>query len=138
MTTRYRYHGWGQKPDSKQIFVFGSNLAGRHGAAAALTAKNQYGAVYGVGQGLRGRSYALPTKDGNLVVLKINVIKQHIETFKTFARNHPDLEFYVTKVGCGLAGYDDMVIAPLFQDSPANCVFSHEWVRFLEQPLKRV
>lgn len=96
-----------------EVFVFGSNLAGRHGKGAARDAL-KFGAVYGVGCGYNGNSYAIPTKDKLLNVLPIERIKFYVDAFIAFAVKHPQLRFYVTKVGCGLAGYRCDEIAPLF------------------------
>ena len=87
------------------IFVFGSNLAGRHGKGAALHAVKHCGAVYGQGQGLQGQSYAIPTKDENLRPLPFAEIEKHIATFCFFARDNPDMNFALTPIGTGLAGH---------------------------------
>lgn len=110
------------------IFVFGSNLAGRHGAGAALTARNNYGAVYGVGSGRTGNAYAIPTKNAQLRTLPLMTIAQHIVVFLGYARQHPDLDFLVTRIGCGLAGYTDAQIAPFFQTAPQNCRLPDGWM----------
>lgn len=112
---------------SKIIFVFGSNLAGRHGKGAALTARQEWGAEYGVGIGRTGDSYAIPTKGYRLEVLPYFIIKQHVDDFILYAYNHPELEFFVTRVGCGLAGYKDHEIAPLFKNAPTNCTLPKGW-----------
>jgi len=110
------------------IFVFGSNLAGRHGAGAALFARDCHGAEYGRGVGLQGYSYAIPTKDERLRTLPLDVIRTHVEWFIHFARFcHPELTFNVTRIGCGLAGYTDAQIAPMFAAAPANCVLPEGW-----------
>jgi hypothetical protein len=111
---------------SNSIFVFGSNLAGRHGKGAAMHARSHHGAVYGVGKGRTGNSYAIPTKDEKLVPLPLHAIEAHVEDFLKYARRHPELQFRVTKVGCGLAGYKQEQMAPLFADAPANCSFA-DW-----------
>ena len=85
------------------VFVFGSNEAGRHGLGAAKLAREKYGAVYGVGVGFRGNSYAIPTKDGQLKILPLNTVKKYVEDFIRFACQHPELIFNVTEIGCGLA-----------------------------------
>ena len=113
------------------IFVFGSNLAGRHGKGAALYARQHHGAVYGQGAGLQGNSYAIPTKGAKLEPLKFEEIREHIYNFVTFAFRHPELEFKVTRVGCGLAGYTDEQIAPLFRHAPQNCLFDPAWKPYL-------
>lgn len=110
------------------IFVFGSNLAGRHGAGAAQFAMRYRGAVYGVGEGRQGNAYALPTKDVKLHTLPLQTIREHVQTFLTYANAHPELVFEVTRVGCGLAGYKDKDIAPMFSRAPENCVLPREWL----------
>lgn len=98
-----------------EIFVFGSNLAGRHGKGTALQAKNKFGAVYGVGYGRTGQCYAIPTKDEQLRVLPIQHIAKSVGQFIIFAEQQPELTFLVTEIGCGLAGYKPDQIAPLFK-----------------------
>ena len=95
------------KPD--EVFVFGSNLAGMHGGGAARVAFRQFGAVMGCGVGLRGHSYAIPTMQGG-----VETIKPYVDDFIAFAKSHPELFFYVTRIGCGIAGFKDKEIAPLF------------------------
>lgn len=111
-----------------EIFVFGSNLAGRHGAGAAKDAIEKYGAIYGVGEGKQGNSYAIPTKDYNLKTLSLDRIKNHVATFHTYAEQNPKYVFRVTRVGCGLAGYKDEDIAPLFKYSSHNVILPEQWV----------
>lgn len=103
------------------IFVFGSNLAGRHGKGAALHALKYHGAIYGEGFGHMGNSYAIPTKGTTLETLPLSRIKQYIDHFIRFAKMNPHFEFNVTRVGCGLAGYKDSDIAPMFKNAPDNC-----------------
>jgi hypothetical protein len=120
-----------------RIFVFGSNLAGRHGKGAALFALQNHSAIYGLGAGFQGRSYAIPTKDFDLRTLGLDSIKTYVEGFLFFARAHRELRFNVTRIGCGLAGYTDTDIAPLFKDAPENCDLPEGWRRYckyLEQP----
>lgn len=109
------------------IFVFGSNLAGRHGAGAALFARQHHGAIYGKGVGPQGNSYAIPTKDADLRTLNITLIRAFVIDFITYAKEHPELTFNITRVGCGLAGYTDKDMAPLFKDAPANCQLPDGW-----------
>lgn len=114
----------------KTIFVFGSNLAGRHGKGAALYARQKYGAIYGQGQGRQGNSYAIPTKDGRLKTLSLDTIADNIVTFLEYALEHPELKFKITPIGCGLAGYRRDEIKPLFEGYsplPRNCFYSKEW-----------
>ncbi len=95
-----------------EVFVFGSNLAGMHGAGAAWLAFQKFGAVMGCGVGLRGQSYAIPTMQGG-----VETIKPYVDEFISFAKSRPDLFFYVTRIGCGIAGFRDKDIAPLFKDA---------------------
>lgn len=95
-----------------EIFVFGSNLAGMHGGGAAYVAFQKFGAVMGCGVGLRGQSYAIPTMQGG-----VETIKPYVDEFISFAKSRPDLFFYVTRIGCGIAGFRDKDIAPLFKDA---------------------
>lgn len=111
----------------RQIFVFGSNLAGRHGKGAALHARREHGAVYGQGVGLQGNSYAIPTKDAQLNTLPLTVIQRHVDEFLRFAMDHPELQFNVTRIGCGLAGYKDSDIAPMFTWKLDNVKLPEGW-----------
>jgi hypothetical protein len=95
-----------------EVFVFGSNLAGMHGGGAARVAFQHFGAVMGCGVGLRGQSYAIPTMQGG-----VETIRPYVEEFIGFAREHPEFFFYVTRIGCGIAGFRDRDIAPLFADA---------------------
>lgn len=107
----------------KRVFVFGSNLSGIHGAGAAAYAMRHKGAEWGVGIGLQGNSYAIPTKDFHIITLDIETVEGHIADFLDFARQHlMDMEFDVTAIGCGLAGFMPSQIAPLFKDAPLNCI----------------
>ena len=109
------------------IFVFGSNLAGRHGKGAALEARLKHGAVYGQGVGPQGNSYAIPTKYERLNTLPLDSINLAVVLFCIYARAHPELTFNVTRIGCGLPGYNDWQIAPMFHDAPANCNLPEGW-----------
>jgi len=98
-----------------EIVVFGSNLSGHHGAGLAATAMVKWGARYGVAEGLTGHCYALPTKPRDLrLALPLEEISKHVKQFIGFAKNHPELQFLVTEVGCGFAWYKPEQIAPLF------------------------
>ncbi len=110
------------------IFTFGSNEAGRHGAGAARHAHDSCDAKLGVGFGLTGRSFAIPTKDASIRrSLTIKEIGRYVDEFIRFATAHPELYFQVTPIGCGLAGHKQEDIKPLFRDMPDNCFFSAEW-----------
>ena len=116
-------------PQYYDIFVFGSNQAGRHGKGAARTAMMRHGAVYGIGEGHTGVAYAIPTKDHQLKVRPLPDIKTSVETFLSYATAHPEWVFFVTRVGCGLAGYTDGDIAPMFKGAPSNCLLPDGWIR---------
>ena len=92
-----------------EIFVFGSNLAGSHGGGAARLAYNHFGAIWGQGVGLQGQSYGIPTMHGG-----VEIIKPYVDEFIEFAKQHPEYKFLVTRIGCGIAGFNDEEIAPLF------------------------
>lgn len=94
-----------------EIFVFGSNLQGLHGGGAARLAYNKFGAIWGQGVGLQGQSYGIPTMHGG-----VEDIKPYVDEFIEFAKSHPDLTFLVTRIGCGIAGFRDEEIAPLFKE----------------------
>ena len=98
-----------------QVFVFGSNEVGVHGAGAARLANERFGAVRGIGWGLQGQSFAIPTKNAMIRTLIIPVIDNYVWKFLAFARSKPELTFLVTEVGCGLAGYKPCDIAPMFE-----------------------
>jgi hypothetical protein len=117
------------------IFVFGSNLAGRHGAGAAKAAARYYGAQYGVGKGRTGRAYALPTKDEELNTLSHEIIQDFVDRFINYVEINSHLKFWMTRVGCGLAGYKDEDIAPLFQwvaQQGYDISWPEEWRKYLE------
>ena len=95
-----------------EIFVFGSNLDGMHGGGAARAAYNKFGAIWGQGVGLQGQSYGIPTMHGG-----VDVIKPYVDEFIDFAKSHPELKFLVTRIGCGIAGFRDEEMAPLFKDA---------------------
>jgi hypothetical protein len=103
--------------EPNQIFVFGSNLSGIHGAGAARTAR-RWGAKMGLGEGISGKTYALPTVDKKIKnTLTLPRIKKHVEKFIECVENNPHMEFLLTDVGCGLAGYDAKEVAPLFKEA---------------------
>lgn len=98
--------------EENEIFVFGSNLAGMHGGGAARIAADNFGAVWGQGVGLQGQSYAIPTMQGG-----VETIKPYVDEFIAFAKEHQELKFLVTRIGCGIAGFKDEEIAPLFEEA---------------------
>jgi hypothetical protein len=109
------------------VFVFGSNLAGRHGKGAALTAARFYGATPNQDIGFSGMSYAIPTKDKQLKTLPITLVREFAQDFINFAQSRPDLTFQLTRIGCGLAGFSDSEIASLFFDAPSNVLLPRKW-----------
>ena len=113
-----------------EIFVFGSNLAGMHLGGAARVAKNKFGAILGQGVGLQGQCYAIPTMQGG-----VETIKPYVDEFIAFAKAHAKLRFLVTRIGCGIAGFKDEEIAPLFKDAldVANIVLPEAFWNVLQK-----
>lgn len=107
-----------------EIFVFGSNLRGMHGGGAAYAAYRKFGAIMGQGVGLQGQSYAIPTMQGG-----VGTIRPYVDEFIEFAKNHPELTFLVTRIGCGIAGFTDEEISPLFEKAHdvENIVLPEGW-----------
>jgi hypothetical protein len=112
------------------IFVFGSNESGIHGAGAAAHAV-RLGALMGMGFGPAGNTFAIPTKDWRIQTLSVSEIQAYVNRFIVYARFNPGHIFQVTRIGCGLAGLRDEVIAPLFHYAPSNCRFDTAWQEFL-------
>lgn len=111
-----------------EVFVFGSNLAGMHAGGAARLAADRFGAVWGQGVGLQGQSYAIPTMQGG-----IETIRPYVDEFIRFAAAHPELTFYVTRIGCGIAGFTVKEIAPLFAKAVdvANIILPEDFVKVI-------
>lgn len=128
----FQFHPDNIIPTGDWIFVFGSNEAGRHGKGTAKVARIDFRAEYGVGRGRTGQAYAIPTKDTQLRVLPIRAIEPAVREFISYAKTHPELNFFVTRVGCGFAGCKDEQIGPLFSDVPSNCSMPSDWRRYLE------
>ena len=107
-----------------EIFVFGSNLAGAHGGGAALLAYRKFGAIWGQGVGLQGQSYGIPTMQGG-----VETIAPYVDEFIAFAKAHPELTFFVTKIGCGIAGFSEAEISPLFKNAHGitNIILLRGW-----------
>lgn len=129
----------------RNIFVFGSNSIGLHGAGAAKYAKEHYGAINGVAYGLNGNSFAIPTKNGFInkqgrptvgKPLSLDSIYDFVRGFISYAMDHKEMNFKVTRIGCGLAGYKDEQIAPMFRGAPANCWFDTAWKNILGSEYK--
>lgn len=125
------FHKDGTIPANGEVFVFGSNLAGRHGLGAALIAQQKFGASYGVGRGRMGQSYGIPTKTERLAVRQINEIQRDIEDFIAYAKHNSDERFFITRIGCGLAGFADSEIAPFFKNASVNCSLPDTWAPYL-------
>jgi hypothetical protein len=116
-----------------EIFVFGSNEAGRHGKGSAAEALRKHGAKWGVAEGHYGNSYAIPTKDKNLKVLSLTEIRMYVLRFMNFAYANPDMTFNVVSIGCGLAGYKPEQIAPMFRGHPKNVRLTKEFDEVLQK-----
>lgn len=131
--------------DNKMCFVFGSNTAGIHGAGAAQFAYKKKGARWGFSYGHMGESFAIPTKGhkhypasakhpagiGVGDTLPLTQIEDYVRGFLAYATAHPELQFQVTCIGCGLAGLRHEDIAPMFKDAPDNCWFDNKWFPYL-------
>ena len=119
---------WITKLEPNEVFVFGSNLAGMHGGGAALLAYDKFGAEWGKGEGLQGQSYAIPTMQGG-----VETVKPYVLRFIDYAALHPDLIFLVTKIGCGIAGFREEEIAPLFASAVyyPNIILPESFVRII-------
>lgn len=116
---------------AKSVFVFGSNEGGMHGAGAALFAYQKRGARYGFCYGHSGDSFAIPTKNEDIQTLPLIMIQGYVTGFIAYAYGKRKLNFMVTRIGCGLAGYKDEQIAPMFEGAPLNCTFDEKWRKYL-------
>ena len=110
-----------------EIFVFGSNQRGAHAGGAARLAKEKFGAQEGVGEGLTGQSYAFPTLTANFEKVSRASLEASRDRLFATARRHPDQTFLLTKVGCGIAGFTEDEIRPLFKNAPANIMPPEDW-----------
>lgn len=134
-----RFHKDGTlPPQTHWVWVFGSNLAGIHGGGAARVAKDIYNRPYGTetAEGLYTsynlqESYAIPTKDRRLQSLQLDQIQHHVEIFRKHVEENPSKIYFVTRIGCVLAGYENEDIAPMFKGFPHNCSFADEWMPFI-------
>lgn len=114
----------------REIFVFGANEAGIHGAGAAKFALDNHGAIWGVGFGFQGNSFGIPTKDYKIRTLPLEKIKIYVDNFIDYARIHTELRFMLTPIGCGLAGYKPHQIGPMFMGAPPNVIIPPEFLPF--------
>jgi hypothetical protein len=103
-----------------EVFVFGSNLSGRHGRGSALAAKHKYGAIQGRSVGRQGNAYAIPTKGHMLEVLPLDEIRKYVREFIDYAEQNWTDTFIVVEIGCGLAGFDPWQIGPMFKGAPKH------------------
>lgn len=130
----YRFHPDMTVPSYENfMFVFGSNLQGLHYGGSARAANLNYGAEMGVGEGPTGKAYALPTciEPGGTQTMTLAEIKEYVVDLMEFAEYHSDITFFITRTGCGVAGFKDSDIAPLFKGFPLNADFPEEWRPFL-------
>lgn len=118
------------------IFVFGSNLQGRHGKGAAKEAVKFWGAVYGISEGRQGNSYAIPTKSSPYQTLPLHRIAAAVDRFIDYAEEHFWEAFILTEIGCGLAGYTPEEIAPLFECAPSNVQLPQSFIKVLDGDTK--
>lgn len=123
----FQFHPDNTIPHGDWIWVFGSNTKGIHGKGAAKVAKVNFGAAYGVGRGRTGNAYAIATKDARLATLPLDSIQESVANFLEYAEDNPKLNFFVTRIGCVLAGYSDAQIAPMFAGAPGNCSLPDVW-----------
>jgi hypothetical protein len=135
MTNR-TYHIDGTLPEHGEIFVFGSNTGGIHGAGAALKARISFGAKIGVSEGMTGEAYAIPTRlyvrsTKDIVTLPLTNIRKSVILFSDLTKDHLELKWWVTGVACGYAGHSASQIAPFFKEA-INCSFPTKWKMFLE------
>jgi hypothetical protein len=133
-----RFHDDGSVPEGPDwIWVFGSNLQGRHGKGAAAVARDMFGAERGLASGRTGRAYGIPTKRAPTMnprdVLPLDQIQRSVEEFLEYARGHAEHRFFVTRVGCGLSGIPDAKVAPMFASAPSNCSLPLPWREFFDE-----
>lgn len=132
--SHYQYHDESMVTTLPEntIFVFGSNLAGLHQGGAAKTALKYFGAFWGSGRGWSGQSYAIPTMNEHAQSLPLSQIKHYVDDFKIYTANHPKNMYFVTPIGCGIAGYQIAEIAPLFSGISNNVIFPQSFQAFIE------
>lgn len=132
-TMTKQYHPDGMLPGLPAIFVFGSNLAGQHAGGAAKAAAEHFSAVTGEHTGRTGSSYAIPTCDAVGMPLPLERIEEHVNDFLDHAVLSIPQQFFVTRIGCGIAGYRDEQIAPMFKNAPGNCSLPDTWQEWVER-----
>lgn len=131
-----RVHMDGTSPLPKQIFVFGSNLRGHHGAGAARHAMDVLGAEYGVAEGFTGKCYAIPTKNARIDTMTIDEIRPYADRLVQAMKDNPQVDFFMTRVGCVLAGHSDRAMATLFKGAQrlTNVDWPADWAHILMEP----
>lgn len=136
----YQYHDENiiKALDSNTIFVFGSNMGGQHLAGAAKTALEHFGALTGVGRGWSGQSYAIPTMNEHLQQMPLSQIQHYIDDFKIYTKNHPKMTYFITSIGCGIAGYKVEEIAPMFNGISQNVILPQSFRPFVEKALPKL
>ena len=120
------------------VFVFGSNMAGTHQGGAAKTALLNFGAMKGVGRGWSGQSFAIPTMNEHLQQMPLSQIQHYIDDFKIYTKNHPKTKYFITAVGCGVAGYTVEEIAPMFKGISHNVILPVSFRAFVEKTLPKL
>lgn len=138
MTYQYHDESIVKSLPENTIFVFGSNMAGHHAGGAAKTALQHFGAMKGVGRGWSGQSYAIPTMNEHLQQMPLSQIQHYIDDFKIYTKNHPKNKYFLTSVGCGIAGYKVEEIAPMFKGISHNVIFPQSFRPFVEKPLPKL
>jgi hypothetical protein len=138
MTYQYHDESIVKSLPENTIFVFGSNMAGHHAGGAAKTAQQYFGAMAGVGRGWSGQSYAIPTMNEHLQQMPLSQIQHYVDDFKTYTKNHPKNKYFLTSVGCGIAGYKVEEIAPMFKGISHNVIFPQSFRAFVEKPLPKL
>lgn len=118
--------------DPSYVFVYGANMAGKHGASGAKHALQYHDAKWGA-TGLCGNSYGINTKDAKIKTLSLEKIQWYIGIFLRYAESAKDKKFFITKIGTGLASYRDEDIAPMFKDAPENCVLAESWKQIIKE-----
>ena len=120
------------------IFVFGSNMTGDHNSGAAKTALEHFGAMKGSGRGWAGQSFAIPTLNEHLQQMPLSQIQHYIDDFKIYTKNHPQNQYFITSIGCGITGYQIEEIAPMFKGISNNVIFPASFRPFVERTLPKL
>ncbi len=140
MTMTYHYHDETiiKNLPEDTVFVFGSNMAGTHAGGAAKIALQHFGAMRGVGRGWAGQSFAIPTMNEHLQQMPLSQIEHYIDDFKIYVKNHANTKFFITAVGCGVAGYKVEEIAPMFKGIGHHVIFPESFRPFVEKTLPKI